>query len=179
MEFQTLVEKRRSLRSYVANTTISKEELLTIIKCAQEAPSWKNSETGRYYVVCSPEKMKDISARALPEFNQNSSNNAAALIVTTFEANRAGFERDGSAVNEIGNEWGAYDLGLQNMLLCLKAKELGYDTLIMGIRDAEVLRKELSIPESQHVAAVIAVGKGAVEMSRPVRKDIKDIACFF
>ncbi len=178
MEFQTLVEKRRSLRNFM-EAGITKEELETIIKCAQEAPSWKNSETGRYYIVCSPEKLAEISEKALPDFNQNSSRNASALIVTTFEANRAGFERDGSATNELGNEWGAYDLGLQNMLLCLKAKELGYDTLIMGIRDAEVLRKELSIPASQHVVAVIALGKGAVEMKRPVRKELKDVVCFF
>lgn len=179
MEFKTLVESRRSTRAYKENVVIPVSELEEIIKCAQEAPSWKNSQTGRYYVVSDEKKLDEVRKAALPEFNQNNSKNAAALIVTAFEANRAGFERDGNPTNEIGNEWGAYDLGLQNMLICLKAKELGYDTLIMGIRDTEVLRKELEIPESQHVVAVIAVGVGEKESSRPARKELKDVAHFF
>ena len=179
MELQTLAEARRSVRNFQEGVSISREEMEQIIRCAQEAPSWKNSQTGRYYVISGPEKVAEISKKTLPEFNQNSSKNAAALVVTTFEANRSGFERDGSPSNEIGNEWGAYDLGLQNMLLCLKAKELGFDSLIMGIRDADILRSELGIPESQHVVAVIALGKGAVEMARPERKELETMTKFF
>lgn len=179
MEFQELVKQRRSIRKYQANVVISKEEVEQIIACAQEAPSWKNSQTGRYYAVVGKDKVEEISKKVLPEFNQNNSNNSAALIVTAFEANRAGFNPDGSATNEIGNEWGAYDLGLQNMLLCLKAKELGFDTLIMGIRDEKKIREELCIPDSQHVVAVIAVGKAAGEANRPNRKELGEMLKFF
>lgn len=175
MEFQELVEKRRSIRNYKENCNISEADVKAIISCALEAPSWKNSQTGRYYVVSSESKLKEISENALPEFNQSNSKNSVALIVTAFEANRSGFNMDGTPTNEIGNEWGAYDLGLQNMLLCLKAKELGYDTLIMGIRDADRLRAELGIPESQHVVSVIALGVAAAEANRPKRKEIGDI----
>ena len=31
-----------------------------IIKAAQQAPTWKNSQTGRYYVVTDEEKLKEI-----------------------------------------------------------------------------------------------------------------------
>lgn len=41
MDFQTLAEARRSVRSYVENTVMTKEEMETILRCAQEAPSWK------------------------------------------------------------------------------------------------------------------------------------------
>ena len=64
----------------------------------------------------------------------------AVLLVSTFVHNRAGFQKDGTADNEIGNGWGCYDLGLQNENLILKAEELGYGTLIMGIRDADKIR---------------------------------------
>lgn len=47
----------------------------------------------------------------------------------------------------MGNGWGCYDLGLQNENFVLKAAELGYGTLIMGLRDGEQLRKVLDIPE--------------------------------
>ena len=51
---------------------------------------------------------------------------------------------------------GRYDLGMHNQNLLLKAKDLGLDTLVMGIRDAGKLRELLSIGEDQDVAAVIA-----------------------
>ncbi len=80
------------------------------------------------------------------------------LVVSTFVHNRAGFQKDGTADNEIGNGWGCYDLGLQNENLVLKAAELGYGTFIMGMRDGEKIRKVLDIPETETVVGVIAVG---------------------
>lgn len=179
MEFQKLAEERRSIRAYKENVTIPVSALEEIIRCAQEAPSWKNSQTARYYVVSTQEKLKSVKAECLPPYNQNSSANAPALIVTAFEKNCSGFDIDGNAVNEVGNEWGAYDLGLSNMLLCLKAKELGYDTLIMGIRDGKALRESLCIPESQEVVAVIAIGERASNPPHPPRKELSEVARFF
>ena len=40
MEFQNLIEKRRSVRKYVERNTVTKDEILSMIKAAQEAPSW-------------------------------------------------------------------------------------------------------------------------------------------
>ena len=144
-----------------------------------KATIWKNSQTGRYYVAMSEDKMNYIKTQCLPEFNANSSNNAVALIITTFETKRAGFERDGSLTNELGDKWGAYDLGLQNENLVLKAREIGYDTLIMGIRDADKLRAGFGIPESQDVVAVIAVGVRETDAQKPKRKTPEDITKFF
>ena len=115
----------------------------------------------------------------LPEFNQNNSRNAGALIVAAYVANRSGFDRDGNPTNECGNEWGAYDLGLQNQNLLLAARDSGFDTLIMGIRNAEKLREMLGIPEDQHVMSVIAVGKRAAEPQKPERKNTEDIVKMF
>ena len=41
MEFQKLIEERRTIRKYSPEGKITKDELLTIIRAAQEAPSWK------------------------------------------------------------------------------------------------------------------------------------------
>ena len=114
----------------------------------------------------------------LPELNRTKSQNAA-LIVTTFVRDRAGFQKDGSPDNELGNGWGCYDLGLQNENLILKASELGYSTLIMGIRDADNIRKLLDIPQEEIIVAVIAVGKAAEEPARPKRREIEEIVRFY
>ena len=178
MEFDVLVANRRSIRDFAEGVEIPREDIEQMIECALETPTWKNTETGRYYVVNTPDMVEKVRAEALPEFNQNSTCNAAAYVVTTFEAERSGFERDGNPTNELGNEWGAYDLGLQNQLFILKATELGYDSLIMGIRDVNALRDIFGIPESQHVVAVIALGKRREDMSKPPRKSLEKVAKF-
>ena len=179
MEFTSLVESRRSIRAYKEGTTISRDDLEAMIKCAGQAPSWKNSQTGRYYVITDSQKLVQFRANTLPESNQDRSTNAAALIVTAFEKNQAGFDLEGNPDNELGNPWGAYDLGLQNQLLILKARELGYDTLIMGIRDADAIRRELNIPDSQEIVSVIAVGVREADPVKPKRKEVAEIAKFF
>ena len=50
MEFQTLIENRRSVRKYSSHTNVTKEQIQQLVQVALEAPSWKNTETGRYYL---------------------------------------------------------------------------------------------------------------------------------
>ena len=179
MEFQNLIEKRRTVRKYAEGNTVSKEDILAMIKAAQEAPSWKNSQTGRYYCVTSDNLTEKIRQNCLPGANNAVKSEHAALIVTTFVHNRAGFQPDGSADNELGNGWGCYDLGLQNENLILKATELGLSTLIMGLRDGDKIREMLSIPESETIVSVIAVGKADEEPGRPRRRELEDVLKFF
>lgn len=91
-----------------------------------------------------------------------------------------GFDKNTSCpVNEAGDGWGYYDLGLQNENLLLKAAELGLDTLVMGIRDGEALRELLNIPDSENVVSVIAVGyRGQEPPERPKRKELEVVAKF-
>ena len=179
MEFQTLIENRRSVRKYSPNTDISKEQIQQLIKAALEAPSWKNTETGRYYCVLSEDLKQKLRKECLCYANNDIKTEHAALIVTTFVHNRAGFQKDGTPDNEIGNGWGCYDLGLQNENLILKAAELGLSTLIMGLRNADKIREMLSIPESETIVAVIAVGTADEEPSRPKRRELEDVLKFF
>lgn len=51
MEFQTLLESRRSVRSYDASKTVTREQIKEIVEAGILAPSWKNSQTARYYCV--------------------------------------------------------------------------------------------------------------------------------
>ena len=175
MEFKELMMARRSVRGYSAG--IDHEALVEILKQAQQAPSWKNQQTSRCYTVETPEILEDLRASALPSFNQNSSAHAA-LIVTTYVKNVVGFNGE-TPVNEIGNGWGAYDLGLHDAYLTLAAANAGYDTLIMGIRDADVIREKLRIPENEEIMSVIAVGKRSAEPSVRPRKELDEVVRFF
>lgn len=172
MEFKELIEARRSCRNFTEQA-VDTDLICGVIKEAQQAPSWKNSQTAKYYVANTPEAIAKVR-EALPVFNQRSSENAA-LVVTTFVRDVAGFTA-GVADNELSNKWGAYDLGIANAYFCLAAKNEGLDTLIMGIRDAGILRKNFNIPKTEQIVAVIAVGYGETAKVAGKRKELGEIA---
>ena len=171
MELNELMKIRRSCRSY-SEAKVCEEDIKEMIKAAQQAPSWKNSQTGRYYVALSDEAIENVF-NSLPGFNQNSSKNAA-YIVTSFVPKISGGTGEGK-MSEEGDIWGGYDLGLQNAYMLLKASELGYDTLIMGLRDVSSLRKYFNIPEDEIVMAVIAIGKRNGDINMRPRKELDEI----
>ena len=67
MDLQTVFAERRSVRKY--SSAPSHEELTEILNAARMAPSWKNSQTTRWYVVEDPEKLEEIRL-ALHAINQ-------------------------------------------------------------------------------------------------------------
>lgn len=172
MDFNELVKIRRSCREY-SDIRPNKEEIENIITTTLLAPSWKNSETGRYYVALSDEAINLVYS-ALPDFNKNSTANAA-YIVPTFKKGLSGCGQNGQYVDDLKDSWGAYDLGLQNAYLMLKASDMGYDTLIMGLRDEKMLRDYFSIPDDEIMMPVIAIGKKKSNLVLRDRKDIKEV----
>ena len=177
MELETVLNQRRSIRKYEERSVLH-EDVVACIQAANLAPSWKNSQVTRYYVIESQEMIKRVRG-ALAPFNQENCLNAPVLIVSTIILNRYGFTREGVAENELGNGWGYYDCGLQSMNLLLKATELGLGSLVMGIRDADVLRDILDIPNQESIVSVIALGYANEEVEMPRRKDVLDLAHFY
>lgn len=178
MSLNELIKERRSVREF-NEKPVSREDINKIIDAAIFAPSWKNSQTGRYYVIDSVDVLKQFREECLGEFNRNNLMQAPAVVITTFVSNRSGFDREGNAENEIGNGWGCYDLGLQTQNLLLMAKELGICTLVMGLRDGDKIRKLLNIPETETLVSIIGVGYSDIDTEQPKRKSVEDITKFF
>lgn len=175
--FDEIVAARRSIRDYKEGTTITTAQVRDLIATALEAPSWANSQTTRYYVAMDPDKVAAVK-ELVGAGNARNTANAPVMIVSTFVKDQSGFGR-GNQANEIGNGWGAYDNGLSNAFFILKAREQGFDTLIMGMRDSDGLRKIFNIPDTEEVMAVISLGYRASDPNRPARKPIDDIVKFF
>ena len=173
MKFSELIEARRSVRKY-AKAEISKDEMAKIVEEALNAPSWKNTETTRYYAAIGDDAKAKIWGGALPEFNAASSANAAALVAVSFVPGESGYMGDTPA-DELGEMWGAYDCGLASSYFVLAAKNHGWDTLIMGIRDAAKVKAILGIPAKEVLMSVIAVGKSAQPYFKNPRKPVTEV----
>ena len=176
VSFDEVLTTRRSVRSYDASKTISETEVRELLTATQEAPSWANQQPTKYYVAISKEKVADV--QDMVGGNKERIKDAPVLIVSTFERGKSGFFQ-GNQTNEVGDGWGAYDKGLSNCYLILKARAMGFDTLIMGMRDADELRKLFDIPENETIMAVISLGYRAGEPNRPERRPLDDIVKFF
>ena len=174
--FDDVLMTRRSVRSYDASKTISEAEVRELLKAVQEAPSWANQQPSKYYVAMSEEKRSAL----LDMVGQNKERVAGApvLIVSTYERGKSGFFR-GQQTNEIGDGWGAYDNGLSNAYLILKARAMGFDTLIMGMRYSDLIRAEFDIPENETIMAVISLGYRNGEPRQPEHRDFDEVVKFF
>jgi nitroreductase len=174
--FDEVLKTRRSIRSYDASKKISEAEVRTLLTAVQEAPSWANQQPTKYYVAISKEKLEAV--QNLVGGNKERIQNAPVLIVSTYERGKSGFF-NGNATNEIGDGWGAYDNGLSNCYLIMQARAMGFDTLIMGMRDSDSLRKEFNIPAEETVMAVIALGYRSGEPKQPGHRPFDEVVKFF
>lgn len=174
--FDEVVTTRRSIRNYDASKTISEAEVRQLLSTTQEAPSWANGQPTKYYVAISPEKVQAVQ-ELIGDFNKRNVKGAPILIVSTFENTKSGFFNS-QPTNEIGEGWGAYDNGVSNAYLVLTARAMGFDTLIMGMRDSEALRSLFEIPRNETIMAVIALGYRAAEPNRPGRRPLEEIVTF-
>ena len=177
MSFDEVIRTRRSVRSYDASRSIPQESVRTLMETVLQAPSWANTETSRYYVVMQDaEKLETLKKLTLGNYERISG--APVLIVSTFVKGKSG-HRQGIPVDTIADGWGAYDNGLSNAYLILKARQMGFDTLIMGMRNSDGIRALLNIPEEEILMAVISLGYRAGEPRNAARKQVDEICKFF
>lgn len=173
MEFETLVEARRSVRKYVPSE-ITAAELKAIVTDALNAPSWKNTEVTRYYAAVGAAAKARLWQEAMPDFNAASSAHAAALVAVTFRKGESGYLGETPA-NELGEAWGAYDCGLASAYFMLAARNRGWDSLVLGIRDAARVKELFGVGEDECLTAVIALGKAARIPAKPPRKPVDEV----
>ena len=173
MELAKCINERRSIRKY-KNEEITVAEIEEMIKAAQMAPSWKNSQTARFFVAHSSE-CKEKMIEALPSFNKDRARDAGCIIVSAIVKGISGYNGEGEAITHLGNGFECFDNGLAVENLCLKAYEMGYGTLIMGLYKEQVIREIFNIPDTISIATVIAVGKADISPDTPQRNELSKI----
>ena len=177
MEIKECIKGRRSVRKY-AYEKIERNVIEEIVKAAQYAPSWKNSQTPRFYVALSDEARAAIKD-CLPGFNSERTEGVGAYIVTSFKKGLSGCNSQGEYISHLGNGYECFDHGLAVENMVLYAHSLGYSTLIMGLFDEARLRIVLDIPSDEDLVVVVAIGKRDIDPQRPERLSTEEILKVF
>ncbi len=177
MNVTECIKERRSIRKY-KNDKIDHSILESIISNASFSPSWKNSQITRYIAIEDTSIIQKIADDFTPEFNANIIRQVPVLIAVTFIKGRCGFERDGSFSTKKEDRWQMFDVGVACQTLCLSAHDVGLGTVIMGIWDEDGITELLEIPETQELAALIAIGYPDIEPEAPKRKSVEDLLSY-
>ena len=155
MQYQELIEKRRSIRKYKPKP-VPREKILKILEAARIAPSASNRQPWHFVVVEDKDMIKKLA-------KQEWAASAPAMIV-------------GLADTEESPNWCANDFGIACEHLVLAATDLGFGTCWMGQSNREDLVRELlDIPEKYKVVAIVTLGEADEAPSAKSRKSLESI----
>ena len=171
------IKGRRSIRKFT-NDKIEHSVLESIISTSSFSPSWKNTQITRYIAIEDISIIQKIADEFTPDFNSNIVRQVSTLIAVTFIKGRSGFERDGSFSTKKEDRWQMFDVGAACQTFCLAAHEQGLGTVIMGIWDEDEITKLLDIPDTQELAALIAIGYPDISPDAPKRKSVEDLLTY-
>ena len=155
MEFDEVLEKRRSIRRY-KDAPVHREKILKMLEAARIAPSAGHRQPWHFIVVEDKEAIKNL---AKSEWAAD----APVMIV-------------GLADQAASQNWCINDLGIALEHIVLAATNLGLGTCWMGQTGREEMIKDLlDIPDNFKVVAVVPVGVPDETPSPKERKSLDDI----
>jgi nitroreductase len=174
MELHEAILRRRSIRKFKEDT-VTDGELRQIFETVRWSPSWANTQPWEFVVVRDKELIHKVTA-TYSEKNPaiKCSLAASAVIVVCGKTGVSGCY-GGKEVTKHAN-WYMFDLGIATQTLCLKAHEMGFGTVIVGLMDHDACKKVITLPDGYEVAAVIPIGRPAiVPQEGPGRKTVTDM----
>ena len=180
MDAVSCLKTRRSVRRFEARP-VSRELLTEVVRLAQFAPSWKNSQTVRYIIVDDPILKDKIAEEATMGFRKNTDNlkSAAAAVIVATVTGVCGYEADGTPTTELGSHWQSFDAGIATQTFCLAAHEMGLGRVIMGLFDGKRIAEIVDLPDGLQVSCLLAVGyPGEGPHGRAVRLPLEEVLEF-
>lgn len=173
METLKCIETRRSIRKYIEKP-IEKELIEKLVLEAQNAPTWKNSQTTRFTAVTDRDVLDEICT-ALPSFNSAIVGHCPLLMAVSAVTKRSGFERDGTPTTVLGEAYTYFDCGATVQTFCLAAHDLGIGTVILGIFEPAKIKTLLNIPDNENLVVLVACGYSEIDPPAPLHRPLGDV----
>ncbi len=148
MDFTELVKNRYSCKKY-APRQVEAEKLNAILEAGRWAPTAKNLQEQRIYVLQSPEALAKIDAATPCRYG------APTVLVVAYDKGRV-FTYPGGRVNS-----GAEDAAIVATHMMLAAAAAGVDSCWLNFLDPDALAKALGLPENEEIVMLLDLGYAA------------------
>lgn len=148
MEFTDVIEKRYSCKNYSARK-VEDEKLTSILNAGRVAPTAKNFQEQRIYVVRSEEGLAKIDAATPCRYG------APVCLVVAYDRSNMFTYPGGKHTS------GAEDAAIVATHMLLAAANAGVDSCWINFFDPEKLAAELGLPENEEVLMLMDLGYAA------------------
>ncbi len=165
MEFSEVIKNRYSCKKFDSKQ-VTKEALNAILEAGRLAPTAKNLQEQRIYVIQSEEGLAKIDKVTPCRYG------APTVLAVAFDKNNVftypGGKRDS----------GVEDASIVATSMMLAATNVGVDSCWLNYFDPEIVAKELSLPENEEILMLLDLGY-AKDGSKPMpthfqRKELKE-----
>lgn len=169
MEFKEVIEDRYSCKQF-KEEPVSESALNAILEAGRVAPTAKNLQEQRIYVVQSPEKLALVDELTPCRYG------APTVLVVAFNKD-AVFTYPGEKRNS-----GIEDATIVATHMLLAAKNVGVDSCWINFFDPEQAAKKFGLPENEEVLMMLDLGYAA-EKGKPLanhasRKPLSETVTF-
>ena len=148
MEFTDVIEKRYSCKNYSARK-VEDEKLTAILNAGRVAPTAKNFQEQRIYVVRSEEGLAKIDAATPCRYG------APVCLVVAYDRSNMFTYPGGKHTS------GAEDAAIVATHMLLAAANAGVDSCWINFFDPEAAAKTLGLPENEEVLMLLDLGHAA------------------
>ena len=169
MNIKKTIDLRKSIRKY-QDKQISEEIINELLGAARKAPSAKNVQSHKYFIV----QDKDTKDKLIKHkvFKQPFVNDAPLIIVCCADPSQYPKSVD---VDETPINYARIDLSIAASFLVLRATELGLGTVFVAWIYRDKIKEILNIPKNYIIPFVIPVGYPAEDPITKPRKDLNEI----
>jgi len=144
MEFQKVLDSRFSVREFL-DKPVEKQKIDEILMTAQIAPTAKNNQPQKIYVVQSKEGMDKFRQCTKCHFD------APLGFIICYDEQVSFLGRD-------GRQFGVLDASIVTTYMMLKATELGLGTTWVGLFDAQKTKELFNLPDNIVPLAFLPTG---------------------
>ena len=164
MEFEEVIRKRTSVRKF-SDRKLEKEKLDKILEAGRLAPTAKNNQPIKIYVVQSDEGIDKINKATRCRYG-------AKIVLIICGNKEQSFKKDDFSTYEM-------DSCIVATHIMLEATNLGVDNIWIEAFDENILRKEFNIPEDLVPVCLLPLGYKAEDCPmnplHNIRKSIEDL----
>ncbi|MBR4262732.1 MAG: nitroreductase family protein [Bacilli bacterium] len=164
MEFNNIIRERTSTRKF-SDKKLEKEKLDNILEAGRLAPTAKNNQPIKIYVVQSDDGLNRIDKASRCRYN-------APIVLVICGNKEEAYHKGDYSTYEM-------DSSIVTTHMMLEATNIGVDNIWVESFDEEILREELSIPKEYTPVCLLPLGYKTddcpVNPLHSIRKSINEI----